>query len=70
MSAVAQRQSSLALPTVAPYRSTAWTAFGALTQETSVAVTGVVREDARAPGGFELTASDLTILGPSHEFPI
>ena len=48
----------------------AWTAFGALTQETSVAVTGVVREDARAPGGFELTASDLTILGPSHEFPI
>ncbi len=30
MSAVANRQSSLALPTVAPYRSTPWTAFGAL----------------------------------------
>jgi hypothetical protein len=29
MSAVAHRQ-SLALPTVAPYRSTPWTAFGAL----------------------------------------
>jgi ABC-2 type transport system permease protein len=29
MSAVAHRQ-SLALPTVAPYRSTSWTAFGAL----------------------------------------
>jgi asparaginyl-tRNA synthetase len=47
-----------------------WTGFGALTQETSVAVTGVVREDARAPGGFELTATDLTILGPSPDFPI
>src|SRR5687767_3980615 len=47
-----------------------WAGFGALTQETSVAVTGVVREDARAPGGFELTATGLEILGPSPEFPI
>jgi asparaginyl-tRNA synthetase len=48
----------------------AWEAFGQLTQETSVAVTGVVRADARGPGGVELTASDLTILGPSRDFPI
>jgi asparaginyl-tRNA synthetase len=47
-----------------------WAAFGALTQETSVAVTGLVREDARAPGGFELTATDLEILGSSPDFPI
>ena len=47
-----------------------WTGFGALTQEASVAVTGVVREDARSPGGFELTATDLQMLGPSPEFPI
>src|SRR5213079_1762451 len=48
----------------------AWEAFGGLTQETSVEVTGTVRADARAPGGVELTATDLRILGPSHEFPI
>src|SRR5947209_5455263 len=32
--------------------------------------TGVVRADTRAPGGVELTAADLKILGPSHDFPI
>src|SRR6266516_4872919 len=35
----------------------AWEACGRLTQETSVAVTGAVRADPRAPGGVELTAS-------------
>jgi len=49
---------------------TVWDAFGALTQETSVAVTGQVREDARSPGGFELTATGLEIIGPSVDFPI
>src|SRR5216117_2980755 len=48
----------------------AWEAFGALTQETSVEVTGTVRADARAPGGVELTATELRIHGPSHDFPI
>src|SRR6266487_718017 len=50
----------------------AWAAFAQLTQETSIEVTGVVRADARAPGGggVELTASDLTIIGPSVDFPI
>ena len=43
---------------------------GALTQESSVAVSGSVREDARAPGGYELIASELEILGPSPDFPI
>ena len=47
-----------------------WEAFARLTHEASVAVTGTVREDARSPGGFELTASDLVILGPSPDFPI
>jgi asparaginyl-tRNA synthetase len=47
-----------------------WDAFGALTQESSVAVSGSVREDARAPGGYELIASELEILGPSPDFPI
>ncbi len=47
-----------------------WDAFGKLTQETSIQVTGSVRPDARAPGGVELQTSDLTILGLSPEFPI
>lgn len=48
----------------------AWEASGRLTQETSIAVTGVVRADARAPGGVELTVQDLAILGASADFPI
>src|SRR5438046_10153841 len=48
----------------------AWDAFGRLTQETSVEVTGTVRADARAPGGVELTAADLRVLGRSHDCPI
>ncbi|HXE57266.1 MAG TPA: asparagine--tRNA ligase [Gemmatimonadales bacterium] len=47
-----------------------WRRFEALTQETSLAVTGVVRADARAPGGYELTASEIAILGPSRDYPI
>src|SRR5574342_1038749 len=49
---------------------TAWETFGRLTQETSVQVTGAVRADPRAPGGVELSATDLQILGPSTDFPI
>lgn len=47
-----------------------WERFRSLTQETSVALTGVVRIDARAPGGVELSATDVTILGESKDFPI
>ena len=47
-----------------------WDAFGKLTQETSLEVTGVVRAEPRAPGGVELQAADLKILGPSPDFPI
>ncbi len=47
-----------------------WEAFQSLTQEASVAVTGAVRADARAPGGYELLATDLVLLGASPEFPI
>jgi len=47
-----------------------WDALGKLTHETSIEVSGVVRPDARAPGGVELQASDLQIIGPSSDFPI
>jgi asparaginyl-tRNA synthetase len=47
-----------------------WNRFQVLTQETSVAATGIVREDARSPGGFELQLSQIEILGTSVDFPI
>ena len=47
-----------------------WDAFGTLTQETSVALTGLVREEPRSPGGFELTVTGVAVLGQSHEYPI
>jgi asparaginyl-tRNA synthetase len=48
-----------------------WERFGQLTLETSLAVTGIVRADARAPGGYELSVSDLEVLGASPlDYPI
>jgi asparaginyl-tRNA synthetase len=47
-----------------------WSAFGSLTQEASVAVTGQVREEPRSPGGYELSVQALEVLGPSPEYPI
>ena len=47
-----------------------WTDFQSLTQETSVYVTGSVRADARAPGGYELTLETLEIVGRSEDYPI
>jgi asparaginyl-tRNA synthetase len=47
-----------------------WNTFGTLTLEASVAVTGVVREEPRSPGGYELGVTDLEVLGPSVEYPI
>ena len=48
-----------------------WSRFGELTTEASVSVTGEVKADARAPGGYEIGATDLTIIGPSPiDYPI
>jgi asparaginyl-tRNA synthetase len=41
-----------------------------LSQESAVIVTGVVREDKRAKGGFELTANALEIVSPAVDYPI
>lgn len=49
----------------------AWERFGTLTLESSVAVTGEVRAEARAPGGHELGVTDLEVLGSSPlDYPI
>jgi asparaginyl-tRNA synthetase len=48
-----------------------WARFQELTLETSVAVTGEPRTEPRAPGGFDLTVTDLAIIGPSPlDYPI
>jgi asparaginyl-tRNA synthetase len=48
-----------------------WNRFKDLTLETSVAVTGEVRAEPRAPGGFEMGAADLSIIGTSPiDYPI
>jgi asparaginyl-tRNA synthetase len=44
--------------------------FDTLTQESSLIVKGQVREDKRAPGGFELTIKDVEILQVADEYPI
>ena len=47
-----------------------WEAAEKATQECSLEVTGSVREDKRAPGGYEMSATDVRILGPSENYPI
>ncbi|OGD22266.1 MAG: asparagine--tRNA ligase [Candidatus Aminicenantes bacterium RBG_16_63_16] len=44
--------------------------FDALTQESSVVVRGKVREEKRAPGGFELDIEDLETLQIAQDYPI
>jgi len=44
--------------------------FDTLTQESSLIVRGGVKEDKRAPGGFELTIKDVEILQVADEYPI
>ncbi len=48
-----------------------WERFSQLTLETSVAITGEVRAEPRAPGGYELGVTDLEIVGASPgDYPI
>src|SRR5260370_16763283 len=39
-------------------------------QETSLEVTGLVREDKRAPGGYELTVKSFKVNSPAVDYPI
>jgi asparaginyl-tRNA synthetase len=47
-----------------------WDLLQQLTQEASVVITGAVRADGRAPGGYELSVQELTLIGLSEEYPI
>jgi asparaginyl-tRNA synthetase len=48
----------------------AFASFDRLTQESSVAVTGKVKKEDRAPGGFEMELSDVQVISVAHEYPI
>ncbi|HZW40072.1 MAG TPA: asparagine--tRNA ligase [Ignavibacteriaceae bacterium] len=39
-------------------------------QESSVVVTGLIKEEPRAPGGFEMDAKGFEIISEAHDYPI
>lgn len=39
-------------------------------QESSITVTGKVKEEPRAPGGYELDATNLEVIHETHDYPI
>ncbi len=41
-----------------------------LSQETSLVLVGTVREDKRAPSGYEIDVKRFDVVGPSHDYPI
>ncbi len=41
-----------------------------ITQESSLILTGIVRKDDRAPGGYEIVAKDIDVLQTAQEYPI
>jgi asparaginyl-tRNA synthetase len=50
--------------------SPAWIEAQKLTIESSLSLEGVARKDDRAPGGYEISAENLTIIGLAEIFPI
>src|SRR5215471_16834705 len=47
-----------------------WEEAEKATQEASLAVTGTIRDEKRAPGGYEMSASKVEIIGKSDGYPI
>src|SRR6478752_6281599 len=47
-----------------------WNTFGSLALESSIRLTGIVREEPRSPGGFEMAVQTLELLGSSPDYPI
>ena len=47
-----------------------WEAVADLSLESSVRVSGTVRQDDRAPGGYEITANQVEVIGRADEYPI
>lgn len=41
-----------------------------LTQEASLSISGIIKKDERAPGGYELQVTEVKLIGQSIDFPI
>ena len=50
--------------------SPAWSDAEKLTIESSLSLEGLVRQDKRAPGGYEISAERISIIGLAEVFPI
>ena len=48
----------------------AWEVYESLTPESLVQLIGEVKEDARAPGGYEIGITEIELLAPSGPYPI
>jgi asparaginyl-tRNA synthetase len=48
----------------------AWQAAESMGQESSLELTGKVKQDARAPGGYEVEATSLAAVQVAHDYPI
>lgn len=48
----------------------AWEAADQVTQESSLVISGIVRADERAPGGYEISVTDVELVNLSPEYPI
>ena len=48
----------------------AWSGLEGCGQESSLEVTGLVKEEKRAPGGYEIEVKDVIVVQPTHDYPI
>ncbi|MCH7563174.1 MAG: asparagine--tRNA ligase [Gemmatimonadetes bacterium] len=47
-----------------------WSILEGVTRESTVALTGLVKEEPRAPGGFEIGVTAFEVIGAAEEYPI
>ena len=47
-----------------------WEQLKAMGQESALQITGTVREDSRAPGGFEIDVTGAEVFQQVHDYPI
>ena len=67
---IIMRDSSGVIQCTVKRNSKAWKDAQKVTIESSLALQGAVKEDKRAPGGYEVTTDKLKIVGLSEVFPI
>jgi asparaginyl-tRNA synthetase len=64
------RDATGVIQTVVKKDSQSWAEAEKTTIESSIALTGTLKEDKRAPGGYEIAAEKVEIIGLSDVFPI